>query len=99
MRKFIPNYAEIAYAEDNSGKIAVDFDSNPDAISNNDKGGVPGSAEDNVLDDHGALDEDDHDGAESNPVNFDLALVKDIDQAIVKKENPLSLESGFTIKE
>ena len=51
---------------------AVDFDSNPDAISDNDKGGVPGSAEDNVLDDHGALDEDDHDGAESNPVNFDL---------------------------
>ena len=87
--KFIPNYAEIAYAEDNAGKIAVDFDSNADAINDNDKGGIPGSTEDNLVDDHGELDEDDHDGAESNPVNFDLALVKDIDQAITKKGEPI----------
>ncbi|MBK9727826.1 MAG: HYR domain-containing protein [Saprospiraceae bacterium] len=83
--EFIPNYSEIKSAKDNVGKIAQDFDSVFDAIDDNDTGGQPGSLTDNMIDDHGDLDEDDHDGAESNPVNFDLSLIKDIDQNIVKK--------------
>ena len=86
----VPNFAEIIAANDNVGNPAVDFDSSMDALNNNDKGGQPGTAEDNVVDDHGNLDEDDHDGADSNPVNFDLALIKDIDQHIVSRNQLLT---------
>lgn len=87
--KFIPNYAEIASAQDEVGNYAIDFDSFYDDVQDNDKGGVPGSPEDNRVDDHGEVDEDDHDGADSNPVNFDLALLKDIDQVIVGRNQQL----------
>ncbi|MBK8955017.1 MAG: HYR domain-containing protein [Saprospiraceae bacterium] len=83
--ELIPNYAEITSAFDNVGNQGEDYDSTPDGISDNDKGGVPGSAEDNMISDHGEMDEDDHDGADSNPVNFDLALIKDSDQLIVSR--------------
>jgi uncharacterized repeat protein (TIGR01451 family) len=76
--ELVPNYAEISKANDMGGLPAIDFDSVFDDIADNDKGGKPGTATDNLINDHGEIDEDDHDGAESNPEFFDLALVKDI---------------------
>ncbi|HEX5625674.1 MAG TPA: SdrD B-like domain-containing protein, partial [Saprospiraceae bacterium] len=81
---FIPNFAEIAFARDQVGNPGDDYDSVFDRIKDNDKGGEPRTAEDDLIGDHGEVDEDDHDGAESNPVNFDLALVKDVLQDVVK---------------
>lgn len=86
----VPNFAEIIFARDNVGNVGEDFDSVMDAIKDNDKGGQPGTAEDNLLSDHGEIDEDDHDGADSNPVNFDLALIKEIDQNIVNRNQLLT---------
>lgn len=91
---FIPNFAEIAAATDKSGNTAEDFDSYYDDDPDNDAGGQPGSEQDNRIDDHGSLDEDDHDGADSNPVNFDLALIKEIAQPIVRPNELLI----FTLK-
>lgn len=91
---FIPNFAEIAAANDKIGNAAEDFDSYYDEDSDNDAGGQPGSEQDNRIDDHGNLDEDDHDGADSNPVNFDLALIKEIAQPIVRPNELLQ----FTLK-
>ncbi|MBK9107383.1 MAG: HYR domain-containing protein [Saprospiraceae bacterium] len=88
--ELIPNYSEIVSAFDNVGNPGDDFDSSPDENDKNDKGGVPGTLLDNVTDDHGELDEDDHDGADSNPVNFDLAIIKDIDQVIVSRSQLLT---------
>jgi uncharacterized repeat protein (TIGR01451 family) len=88
----IPNYAEISKAHDNVGNDAKDFDSTFDSLNTNDKGGTPGSVTDNEINDHGDIDEDDHDGAESSPKNFDLALIKDIDHLIVTRDELLNFE-------
>lgn len=75
------NYAEISSAKDFEGNIADDVDSTPDAIKDNDIGGVPHFDGDNsilisddVIDDDGSFDEDDHDPA--MPKILDLALQK-----------------------
>lgn len=86
---FIPNYSEISKAYDNVGNEAKDYDSSFDGLNNNDKGGKPRTIADDEINDHGEFDEDDHDGAESNPKNFDLALIKDIDHVIVTRDELL----------
>ncbi|NOT38157.1 MAG: T9SS type A sorting domain-containing protein [Saprospiraceae bacterium] len=74
----ILNYTEIFKFEDLSGNILsdFDFDSSPDNLNNNDQGALYGSVTDNMILDHGVLDEDDHDVAYVPVV--DIALTKTI---------------------
>jgi uncharacterized repeat protein (TIGR01451 family) len=82
------NYAEISAATDaTTGLPGVDVDSDPDTDVNDDDGGVPEGATDDVVTGNGtggmdvdnpAGDEDDHD-PERVPI-YDLALIKEIDE-------------------
>jgi len=67
------NCGEISKAKDAAGNLLIDYDSTPDDIQNNDK-----STPNHDVSDHGENDEDDHDVANTNPNNFDLALRKEI---------------------
>ncbi|MBK7881805.1 MAG: DUF11 domain-containing protein [Saprospiraceae bacterium] len=67
------NCGEISKAKDAAGNLLIDYDSTPDDIQNNDK-----STPNHDVSDHGENDEDDHDIANTNPNNFDLALRKEI---------------------
>lgn len=84
----IVNYAEISSASDEDG-LASDVDSEADNIDNNDNGGNPDDATDNEVNDHGDIDEDDHDPASIRTTIFDLALFKTTDAHSVK--------SGMTV--
>ncbi|MDF1694868.1 MAG: HYR domain-containing protein [Saprospiraceae bacterium] len=66
------NVAEISEAKDLAGEIADDVDSTPDAIYDNDNGGIPFTDSDDQLNGVGMDDEDDHDPAV--PKIFDLAV-------------------------
>ncbi|MGE5355239.1 MAG: SdrD B-like domain-containing protein [Deltaproteobacteria bacterium] len=75
------NYAEISSAQTLDGNAASDVDSKMDNIKDNDIGGqinygnAPGVlVTDDLIDDDGSLDEDDHDPATINIL--DLALIK-----------------------
>lgn len=68
----IVNIAEISEMKDGQGNLIGDFDSTPDRIKSNDRGGQPNTPLDNALNDPD--DEDDHD-SEALYVN-DLALIK-----------------------
>ncbi|MBK8625464.1 MAG: DUF11 domain-containing protein [Saprospiraceae bacterium] len=74
----IENYAEISRNACSNLTSNDDFDSTPDNISDNDKGGQPNTANDNKMDDHGDTDEDDHDPATVNLFLYDLSLTKTI---------------------
>lgn len=81
----IVNYAEISGFEAADPTVLVDFDSNPDILLNNDNGGDPYGVTDNMIDDHGTIDEDDHDPAFIRVRMIDLALIK---QTKTKVHNP-----------
>ena len=66
------NYAEISGAVDNNGPVVSDIDSSFDQIDDNDSGGAFNTDSDDMIDDSGVKDEDDHDVA--GPRVFDLAL-------------------------
>lgn len=68
------NFSEIKSAQDSLGATRGDIDSNPDDNPINDIGGEPGGPTDNLIDDDGTIDEDDHDPAMINV--YDLALIK-----------------------
>ena len=72
----IINYAEITSFTAEDPNVLVDFDSTPDLLFNNDIGGDPYGVTDNMIDDHGTLDEDDHDPAFLRVRKIDLALIK-----------------------
>ena len=73
--KAYTNLSEIASARDSSNvTITNDYDSNPDTDPNNDIGGQPDTPTDNEINDHGTIDEDDHDPHRVQVV--DLALRK-----------------------
>jgi len=76
----IPNFAEISEAIDENGATLLDYDSTPDDLSNNDK-----FVENSDLTDHGEIDEDDHDGTDTNPNNFDLTLSKSVDVRSIQR--------------
>src|SRR5690606_24617014 len=57
------NLAEICGALDERGRALGDVDSSPDSDPGNDTGGVFNDLTDNMIDDHGTIDEDDHDPA------------------------------------
>jgi hypothetical protein len=72
------NVAEITGFEDNNGTVlsAFDFDSNPDKNPANDKGGELFSITDDLITDHGNIDEDDADFATVDVI--DLAFFKKV---------------------
>ncbi len=74
----IRNIAEISEVSGGSPNTR-DFDSNPDQDMNND------NLEDDMIDDMGENDEDDHDIAVITSLNIDLALIKTVDQSLVRK--------------
>lgn len=74
----IPNYAEISRIRNSSGIDLMDYDSQQDENMLNDK--YDGSR----IDDHGTIDEDDHDRAVTNPKNFDLTLRKFVNKRVVE---------------
>ena len=67
------NFAEISGASDNNGLVVSDLDSSFDQIIDNDNGGEYNTDSDDMTDDSGVKDEDDHDVAAPNV--FDLALI------------------------
>lgn len=74
----IPNNAEIVNIKDELNRELVDYDSDQDDLSGNDK------YDKSRIDDHGQLDEDDHDRAITNPKNFDLSLIKKVNKRVVE---------------
>lgn len=76
----IPNFAEISDAIDENGASLLDYDSTPDDLNDNDK-----FVENSDLTDHGEIDEDDHDGTDTNPNNFDLTLSKSVDVRSIQR--------------
>ena len=75
------NTAEIVYAENDKGDLGRDFDSRADERDDNDAGGEVEGATDNMIDDNGDADEDDHDPAilrsdEPAMLMHDVALSK-----------------------
>ncbi len=74
----IPNNVEITSIRDQQGQEMVDYDSNQDEILGNDP------YDRSRVDDHGLLDEDDHDRAITNPLNFDLALIKEVNKRVIE---------------
>ena len=72
----IINYAEIMDSRNETGDIAVDFDSQADEDVKNDMGGEPNGMTDNMITDHGIIDEDDQDPVVILLNLVDVALVK-----------------------
>lgn len=70
------NNAEISGATLEGGATAVDYDSTPDKIMDNDMGGDVLTASDNLVTDHGIMDEDDSDPVVVRLRYMDLALRK-----------------------
>jgi uncharacterized repeat protein (TIGR01451 family) len=66
----VTNYAEISGAKDEDGTPTPDVDSTPDTVNGNDP------YVDDVIDDDGTIDEDDHDGAAVTVDRFDMSLIK-----------------------
>ncbi len=80
----IVNYAEISSGACSGIADGFDFDSTPDKDILNDKGGQPNTATDNMMDDKGDIDEDDHDPAIVYIQNIDVSLVKSVANRRVK---------------
>ncbi len=88
--KTVINTAEISWMKNETGQLLKDEDSYPDDIEDNDKGGIPNSQTDNIIDNN-EIDEDDHD-RESLPV-IDLALVnKALNTLPVRRNETVSFE-------
>ena len=79
---------------DESGLVAVDFDSNPDEDIKNDKGGQINTLTDNMINDHGKIDEDDHDPLIVMLNIVDVALIKTVEnrEIIAGKDVLFNLE-------
>lgn len=74
--KEIISWVEIAESSPVNSDDSFDFDSTPDDINGNDNGGQAFSSTDNEIEDHGAIDEDDHDPVVVKTQYVDLALMK-----------------------
>src|SRR5690606_5213129 len=75
----IINYAEISESRNETGDVAVDFDSGADNDVKNDMGGEANGVTDNMINDHGIIDEDDHDPVVISLDLVDVALVKTVE--------------------
>jgi len=76
-------YAEIV--QEQSSETNCDFDSVADDNLTNDKGGQVNSSTDNLVTDHGEIDEDDNDPVSLNVKFLDLALIKYTEKTVVEK--------------
>lgn len=76
------NFAEISALA--CGNVNTDFDSTPDTNPSNDKGGVAKSPTDDLVTDHGAIDEDDQDPALILNSNIDIKLKKSVPNHRIK---------------
>jgi uncharacterized repeat protein (TIGR01451 family) len=85
----IVNYAEISRSACSNPEGSYDFDSTPDNNNSNDNGGQPNTANDNMIDDRGEIDEDDHDPA--------IILLDLIDLALEKSTNARRIYPGSLI--
>lgn len=72
----IINYAEISGMACTGTAANFDFDSKPDFDVKNDAGGQANTVTDNMIDDHGVIDEDDQDPATLNVDVIDLSIKK-----------------------
>ncbi|MBK9734403.1 MAG: DUF11 domain-containing protein [Saprospiraceae bacterium] len=80
----IINFAEISTGSCEGSDANFDFDSTPDFNNSNDKGGQPNTATDNMLNDNGDIDEDDHDPAIVRLNLIDLSLTKTVSKRNVR---------------
>lgn len=72
----IVNYAEISASTGEGDIVNLDFDSYPDDDPKNDIGGEIGKSTDNMISDHGIVDEDDHDPVMILLESVDISLTK-----------------------
>jgi uncharacterized repeat protein (TIGR01451 family) len=72
----IINFAEILSSLGSGGFKDADFDSVPDDDVSNDVGGEVGKGTDNMITDHGIIDEDDHDPVLIQIESVDISLTK-----------------------
>ncbi|MEE9439836.1 MAG: SdrD B-like domain-containing protein, partial [Saprospiraceae bacterium] len=79
------DYIEISNSSPVNDPRSFDFDSTPDDINDNDMGGEPEASTDNLVSDHGTIDEDDHDPAVIRTRYVDLALMKSVVKSRVSK--------------
>jgi uncharacterized repeat protein (TIGR01451 family) len=80
----IVDYIEIIESSPVDHPGSFDFDSTPDNLNNNDNGGEIYTSSDNMIDDHGLNDEDDHDPVVIKTQHLDLALMKTSQKSKVK---------------
>ncbi|MFT6336346.1 MAG: putative repeat protein (TIGR01451 family) [Halioglobus sp.] len=80
----IVDYIEIMESSPVDHPGSFDFDSTPDNLNNNDNGGEIYTSSDNMIDDHGVNDEDDHDPVVIKTQYLDLALMKTAQHSKVK---------------
>lgn len=78
------NFIEISNSSPVDHPGSFDFDSAPDNLDDNDMGGEIYTSTDNQVDDHGVVDEDDHDPVVVRTRFVDLALMKTTDKRGVK---------------
>lgn len=79
------DYIEISSSSPVDYPGSLDFDSSPDNTEDNDMGGEIYSSTDNEINDHGVIDEDDHDPVVIKARYVDLALMKTARKRGVKK--------------
>lgn len=80
----IVDYIEIMESRPAGNLNSFDFDSTPDNLNNNDNGGEIYTSTDNMIGDHGKIDEDDHDPVVIKTQYLDLALMKTAQKSRVK---------------
>jgi len=80
----ILNYIEISNSSPVDHPGSIDFDSSPDNTEDNDMGGEVYSSTDNQINDHGVVDEDDHDPVLVRTRYVDLALMKTVEKTGVR---------------
>ncbi|MFT6782843.1 MAG: putative repeat protein (TIGR01451 family) [Saprospiraceae bacterium] len=80
----IVDFVEIMEARPVGSAESCDFDSTPDGNPDNDTGGEIYTSTDNMIDEHGEIDEDDHDPVVVKTRYIDLALMKTAQKSKVK---------------
>ncbi|MBK9254632.1 MAG: hypothetical protein IPM42_04025 [Saprospiraceae bacterium] len=92
----IINYAEISSSTGVGGIKDIDFDSYPDDNDVNDEGGDVNTKTDNMISDHGLIDEDDHDPVLIQIESVDVSLVKSVVNRRVKAGQSVTFNLDVT---
>lgn len=86
------SFIEIMESSPVGNPDSFDFDSTPDGENDNDTGGEIYTSSDNVINDHGNADEDDHDPVVVKTQYLDLALMITTDQKRVKADDVVTFD-------